>query len=99
MSEAVRARRGNLRTTLKRFVPLPERLEGSTVMDRPIAVLTRAIRQRLGTGVIRDVLHGVPMAAGTDANRANWYQPWASIWWLVTGGAPGGWCWSAPAVT
>jgi predicted amidohydrolase YtcJ len=33
------------------------------------------------------VLHGVPIAGGTDANRANWYQPWASIWWLVTGGS------------
>ncbi len=29
---------------------------------------------------------GIPMAAGTDATRANWYSPWASIWWLVTGG-------------
>ncbi|HSF26935.1 MAG TPA: amidohydrolase [Actinomycetes bacterium] len=28
---------------------------------------------------------GVPIAAGTDADRANWWHPWASIWWLVTG--------------
>lgn len=29
---------------------------------------------------------GIPIGAGTDATRANWYSPWASVWWLVTGG-------------
>lgn len=28
----------------------------------------------------------IPIAGGTDATRANWFSPWASIWWLVTGG-------------
>jgi len=28
---------------------------------------------------------GIPIGAGTDATRANWFSPWASIWWLVTG--------------
>lgn len=28
---------------------------------------------------------GITIGAGTDAMRANWYSPWASIWWLVTG--------------
>jgi predicted amidohydrolase YtcJ len=29
--------------------------------------------------------HGVKVGGGTDATRANWFSPWASIWWLVTG--------------
>jgi predicted amidohydrolase YtcJ len=29
---------------------------------------------------------GIVVGGGTDATRANWYSPWASIWWLVTGG-------------
>jgi hypothetical protein len=33
---------------------------------------------------------GLRLAAGTDATRANWYQPWASVWWLVTGGSVDG---------
>ena len=28
---------------------------------------------------------GITIGGGTDATRANWYSPWASIWWLVTG--------------
>lgn len=35
---------------------------------------------------------GLVLGGGSDATRANWYSPWASIWWLVTGesidGAP-----------
>jgi predicted amidohydrolase YtcJ len=34
-------------------------------------------------GVMRQL--GIPVGGGTDATRANWYSPWASIWWLVTG--------------
>lgn len=33
---------------------------------------------------------GLPVAAGTDATRANRYHPWASVWWLVTGGSVDG---------
>lgn len=29
---------------------------------------------------------GLTIGAGTDATRANWFSPWTSIWWLVTGG-------------
>ena len=29
---------------------------------------------------------GLMIGAGTDATRANWFSPWTSIWWLVTGG-------------
>lgn len=28
---------------------------------------------------------GITIGGGTDATRANWFTPWASIWWLVTG--------------
>ena len=28
---------------------------------------------------------GIVIGGGTDATRANWFSPWASIWWLVTG--------------
>ncbi len=33
---------------------------------------------------------GIPMAAGTDANRANTYNPWVGVHWLVTGKTLGG---------
>src|SRR5690606_1292430 len=35
-------------------------------------------------GLFRD--HGIIIGAGADATRANWFSPWTSIWWLVTGG-------------
>jgi predicted amidohydrolase YtcJ len=28
---------------------------------------------------------GIPLGAGTDANRASSFSPWLSLWWLVTG--------------
>jgi predicted amidohydrolase YtcJ len=34
-------------------------------------------------GLMRQL--GIRVGGGTDATRANWYSPWASIWWLVTG--------------
>ncbi len=34
-------------------------------------------------GDIRDL--GIIVGGGSDATRANWFSPWASIWWLVTG--------------
>ncbi|HWR85168.1 MAG TPA: amidohydrolase [Rhodoglobus sp.] len=33
---------------------------------------------------------GIPIGGGTDATRANWFSPWASIWWLATGRTIGG---------
>ena len=39
-------------------------------------------------GRIREM--GIPMAAGTDANRANSYNPWVGVHWLVTGKTMGG---------
>ncbi len=34
-------------------------------------------------GLMREL--GIVIGGGTDATRANWFSPWASIWWLVTG--------------
>jgi len=42
----------------------------ATANAQPIA----AIRER-----------GMPIGLGTDATRANWFSPWASIQWAVTG--------------
>lgn len=28
---------------------------------------------------------GITIGGGTDSTRANWFSPWASIWWMVTG--------------
>ncbi|MDF5754892.1 Rieske (2Fe-2S) protein [Spongiactinospora sp. TRM90649] len=44
-------------------VDLTGRLERSTALDRPIRALSRAIREKLGKGVLRDLLHGVPTGA------------------------------------
>ena len=33
---------------------------------------------------------GIPLAAGTDGNRANSHNPWLSLYWLVTGRNAGG---------
>jgi predicted amidohydrolase YtcJ len=33
---------------------------------------------------------GIPLACGTDANRANTYNPWIGLHWLVTGKTLGG---------
>jgi predicted amidohydrolase YtcJ len=35
---------------------------------------------------LRDLLDaGVPIAAGTDANRASSFSPWLALWWLISG--------------
>jgi predicted amidohydrolase YtcJ len=47
--------------------------------------------QTLRTPPIGELVEaGLPLAAGSDATRANWYQPWATVWWLVTGGSVDG---------
>jgi predicted amidohydrolase YtcJ len=33
---------------------------------------------------------GVPVGAGTDATRVASYNPWVSLYWLVTGKTVGG---------
>jgi nitrite reductase/ring-hydroxylating ferredoxin subunit/uncharacterized membrane protein len=51
------------RRSFKHLVPpvdLTGRIERSTRMDRPIHILAKAVRRRLGPGRLRDLLHGVP---------------------------------------
>ena len=43
-----------------------------------------ATRNAPPIGDLREL--GIPIGGGTDATRANWFSPWAAIWWLVTGG-------------
>jgi predicted amidohydrolase YtcJ len=40
--------------------------------------------------VARMLAAGVPVGAGTDATRVASYNPWVSLWWLVSGGTLGG---------
>ena len=64
MSEAVKPGRGRLRASLERIMPainLPDRLERTTTLDRPIQYLARLVRGRLRQGRLRDLLHGVPI--------------------------------------
>ncbi len=43
------------------------------------------------TPAIRRMLEmGIPVGAGTDATRVSSYNPWVSLWWLVTGKTLGG---------
>lgn len=43
------------------------------------------------TPPIRRMLEmGLPVGAGTDATRVSSYNPWVSLWWLVTGKTLGG---------
>ncbi|MEV0582933.1 Rieske 2Fe-2S domain-containing protein [Nonomuraea sp. NPDC050310] len=59
MEETVKARRRHSR----RFVgpvDLADRLERTRALDKPIQLLAKAVRDRLGPGRLRDLLHGVP---------------------------------------
>lgn len=40
--------------------------------------------------VARMLAAGVPVGTGTDATRVASYNPWVSLWWLVSGGTLGG---------
>jgi predicted amidohydrolase YtcJ len=40
--------------------------------------------------IARMLAAGVPVGAGTDATRVASYNPWVSLWWLVTGKTVGG---------
>jgi nitrite reductase/ring-hydroxylating ferredoxin subunit/uncharacterized membrane protein len=61
MEETTRPRRAG---KTARRVPSAELLDGlerATALDRPIAVISKKVRRRLGPGKLRDILHGVPM--------------------------------------
>jgi predicted amidohydrolase YtcJ len=40
--------------------------------------------------IARMLAAGLPVGAGTDATRVASYNPWTSLWWLVTGKTVGG---------
>jgi nitrite reductase/ring-hydroxylating ferredoxin subunit/uncharacterized membrane protein len=64
MSETVKPRGGRIRASLERIMPalnLPDRLERTTTLDRPVKRIAEIVRERLGPGAVRDVLHGVPV--------------------------------------
>lgn len=44
-----------------------------------------ATRNAPPIGDLREL--GITIGGGTDATRANWFSPWAAIWWMVTGGS------------
>jgi predicted amidohydrolase YtcJ len=72
-------------------------LGGSIGIQNRLSVGTQAFVRRFGKEAgldappLRRMLEmGVPVAAGTDGNRANSHNPWLSLHWLVTGGDAGG---------
>ncbi|GIH70238.1 Rieske 2Fe-2S domain-containing protein [Sphaerimonospora thailandensis] len=60
MEETTRSRRAG-RPRLIRSADLLDGLERTTTLDRPIYKISKAICRRLGTGRLRDTLHGVPI--------------------------------------
>ncbi|HTK07479.1 MAG TPA: amidohydrolase, partial [Ktedonobacteraceae bacterium] len=71
---------------------------GIAIQDRLVfrsADSSRAWGQEKAHGAppIRDMLdRGIPVGAGTDSTRVTSYNPWVSLWWMITGcsfdGAP-----------
>jgi predicted amidohydrolase YtcJ len=69
---------------------------GIAIQDR-MAFQGEYFRERYGKGAaehtppIRRMLEmGIPVGAGTDATRVASYNPWVSLYWLVTGRTVGG---------
>ncbi|WP_055479011.1 Rieske 2Fe-2S domain-containing protein [Sphaerimonospora mesophila] len=60
MEETTRSRRAG-RPRMIRSADLLDGLERTTTLDRPIYKISKAVCRRLGTGRLRDVLHGVPI--------------------------------------
>ncbi|AWS40013.1 (2Fe-2S)-binding protein [Streptosporangium sp. 'caverna'] len=62
------------RRTFRDLVPpvdLTDRIERSTRADRPIRLLAKAVRRRIGPGGLRDLLHGVPLGKPLHPPLAN----------------------------
>jgi nitrite reductase/ring-hydroxylating ferredoxin subunit/uncharacterized membrane protein len=62
------------RRTFRDLVPpvdLADRIERSTRADKPIRVLAKAVRRRIGPGWLRDLLHGVPLGKPLHPPLAN----------------------------
>ncbi|HEY1762297.1 MAG TPA: amidohydrolase [Acidimicrobiales bacterium] len=69
-----------------------EKLGVGVVVDDHLVFKAALSEQAWGTASLRrappllDLLDaGVPVAAGTDANRASSFNPWLALWWLIAG--------------
>ena len=72
-------------------------LGGSINIQNRMSLDGEAFLQKLGPEVAADAppiarirAMGIPLAAGTDANRATSYNPWIGVHWLVSGKTLGG---------
>lgn len=72
-------------------------LGGSINIQNRMSLDGEAFLGRYGTQVSADAPPiariremGIPLACGTDANRATSYNPWIGVYWLVTGKTLGG---------
>jgi hypothetical protein len=68
------------------------KLGGSINIQNRLSLDGEAFLQRYGAQVSADAPPiariremGIPLACGTDANRANTYNPWVGVHWLITG--------------
>ncbi|MFI7639169.1 Rieske 2Fe-2S domain-containing protein [Nonomuraea sp. NPDC049400] len=66
----MRAKRRQLRG-LAGPVALADQLEKTKTFDTPVRVLAKAVRQRIRPGLLRDLLHGVPMGSPLHPPLAN----------------------------
>jgi len=73
------------------------KLGGSVNIQNRMSLDGEAFLQRYGAQVsadappIRRMMEmGLPLAAGTDGNRATSYNPWVGVHWLITGKTLGG---------
>ena len=73
------------------------RLGGSINIQNRMSLDGEAFAGRYGAQVSADAPPiariremGIPLAAGTDANRATSYNPWIGVHWLITGKTLGG---------
>lgn len=73
------------------------KLGGSVNIQNRMSLDGEAFQQRYGNQVAADappirrmMEMGLPLAAGTDGNRATSYNPWIGVHWLITGKTLGG---------
>jgi predicted amidohydrolase YtcJ len=72
-------------------------LGGGIAVQHRMAFQGEYFVERYGAGaaeatppIARMLAAGLPVGAGTDATRVASYNPWTSLWWLVTGKTVGG---------
>ncbi len=74
-----------------------KKLGGGVAIQNRMAFAGEYFIERYGAGVadhappVRALLDaGIPVGAGSDATRVSTYNPWISLYWLVTGRSVGG---------